>query len=196
MSNNQITSTLIAGFPLCRSQQGQWNHHNVSIESVYARYKKMTDENKDLNTKEEWKDYFVKLTQLSFTDAAILLQRTIYPPMVDEMSIMDPGRFLKKEIAFAKRTSQAMMMATMRKAHPYDSFVSSATVPMTKQVFDHLFGCQPDAVLIRKIIRSDIERQKMVTDYVTFNHCFGCNYPIRRWKDGTTCIIRAPVYIY
>ncbi len=36
----------------------------------------------------------------------------------------------------------------------------------------------------------------MVTDYVTFNHCFGCNYHIRRWKDGTTCTIRAPVYIY
>ncbi len=85
----------------------------------------MTEENKDLNTKEERKDYFVKLTQLSFTDAAVLLQRTIYPPIMDEISIVDPGRFLKKEIAFAKRTSLAMMMATMRKAHPYDSFVSN-----------------------------------------------------------------------
>ena len=125
MSNNQIISTPIAGFPLCRSQQDQWNHHNVLIESLYARYKKMTEENKDLNTKEERKDYFVKLTQLSFTDAAVLLQRTIYPPIMDEISIVDPGRFLKKEIAFAKRTSLAMMMATMRKAHPYDSFVSN-----------------------------------------------------------------------
>ncbi len=36
------------------------------------------------------------------------------------------------------------------------------------KVFDHLFGNLPGAVLI-----TDIARQKMITDYVTYNHCFG-----------------------
>lgn len=199
MSNTQVLLlTLINRFPLCQSQQEHWNHHGVSIESVYARYKKMTEENRDLNTTEERKDHMIKLTQLPFTDAAILLQRHIYPPTTTKKSnrIENAHQFLEKEIAFAKRTSLAMMVSAMRKAHPYDSFVTTTTVPMTRQVFDHLFGHLPQALLTRKIIRSDIGRQKMISNYTSFNNCFGNHYPVRRWKDGTTCTVKAPIYIY